>query len=234
MDTVALYQFKITLRSISPMIWRRVLTPSDTTIAQMHAIVQALMDWSGQCLHRFHILGKDYGIAYLGGISFGDDPHQVRLVDFRLRPGERFLYEYDFISNWLHDVRLEKIVPAEPEKSYPSYPVGIGGARATPPEWLPGPGAYMRWLQARSSWGAMMQLQDDVALVAGRLRRFLEGEERPTCEDEEFAQALDRMEQRLDTDPELFHRRPINTALRKLAKGWAENAVSDPGQGGRR
>lgn len=227
MDTVAVYHFKVTLRSISPMIWRRVLVTSDTTIAQMHAIVQTLMDWSGECLHRFHIHGKDYGIAYLGGISFRDNPHWVRLADFRLRPGERFVYEYDFLSNWLHDVRLEKILLAEPDKIYPAC---IAGARATPPEWLPGPAAYMRWLQARSSWETIVQLQEDMALVAGRIQRFLKGVERPTREDEAFAEALERMEQRIESDPQVFHRRPINTALRTLAKGWAQDAVSDPGQ----
>ncbi|MFL6415782.1 MAG: hypothetical protein ACJ74Y_08950 [Bryobacteraceae bacterium] len=30
-------------------------------------------------LHSFHIHGKDYGIAYLGGISFDDNPRLVRL-----------------------------------------------------------------------------------------------------------------------------------------------------------
>ncbi len=229
--SLSIYQFKVSLQGITPMIWRRVLLESDTTIAQMHDILQTLMGWSGECLHRFHIHGKDYGIAYLGGISFGDNPRQVRLSDFRLRPGERFVYEYDLISNWMHEVRLEKILPAEPTKS---YPVCIAGARATPPEGLPGPAAYMDWRQARSSWETMLQLQEDMALVAGRIQRFLEGGERPTREDEQFAEALDRMEQRIDTDPEVFHRRPINAALRRLAKGWAQDAVSDSGEGGGR
>ena len=49
---------------------------------------------------RFRIHGKDYGIAYLGGMSFADNSRAVRLSRFRLHPQESFRYEYDFIANW--------------------------------------------------------------------------------------------------------------------------------------
>jgi hypothetical protein len=67
---------------------------------QLHHYIQVSFDWSGEHLHRFHIHGKDYGIAYLGGISFDDNPHAVPLSRFRLHPRESFRYEYDFIANW--------------------------------------------------------------------------------------------------------------------------------------
>ena len=35
-----IYQLRITLREISPLIWRRLLVCSDTTLAQLHAILQ--------------------------------------------------------------------------------------------------------------------------------------------------------------------------------------------------
>jgi hypothetical protein len=36
----SLYQLRITLREISPLIWRRLLVCSDTTLAQLHIILQ--------------------------------------------------------------------------------------------------------------------------------------------------------------------------------------------------
>src|SRR5438874_11105953 len=94
-DTVKVYQLKVSLRDISPMIWRRLLVTSDTTIAQLHTILQTVMGCEDLHLHRFCIYGKEYGIYREGGMSFDDNPFQIKLSDFRLRPGERFEYEYD-------------------------------------------------------------------------------------------------------------------------------------------
>ena len=95
-DSVAVYQLRIRLDRISPLIWRRLLVTDATTIAELHAIIQIAFGWFDSHLHQFIIHGKHYGIAYLGGVSFADDPDQVRLADFHFRTGERFCYEYNF------------------------------------------------------------------------------------------------------------------------------------------
>ena len=92
------YQLRVVLRNVSPLIWRRLLVRSDTSIAELHAILQTAMGWSGTHLHRFRLHSKAYGIARCGGIGFAGDPFEVRLSDFRLRRGERFLYEYGCFS----------------------------------------------------------------------------------------------------------------------------------------
>ena len=51
----------------------RLLTDA-TTIAELHAIIQIAFGWSDSHLHQFVIHGKPYGIAYLGGVSFADNP----------------------------------------------------------------------------------------------------------------------------------------------------------------
>jgi len=94
-----IYQLRVVLRGISPLIWRRLLVDSDTTLAQLHDILQLVFDWSGENLHEFHIYGRDYG-------SNGADTQSVRLSDFRLHSGERFRYVYDFGAYWQCDVRL--------------------------------------------------------------------------------------------------------------------------------
>jgi hypothetical protein len=80
-DPVA-YQFKVTLLHISPLIWRRILVKSDTTIADFHYILQTVMGWDDDHLHQFVVYGKSYGIAYGGGLSFSDNPRKINLSVF--------------------------------------------------------------------------------------------------------------------------------------------------------
>jgi hypothetical protein len=103
---------------------------SETTIAQLHQYIQVAFDWSGEHLHRLRISGKDYGIAFLGGISFDDNPHAARLSRFRLHPRESFRYEYDFIANWRVNIRLEQILPQDQRV----LPVFVRGRAAAPGE----------------------------------------------------------------------------------------------------
>ena len=118
-QNVVIYQFKVALRGISPLIWRRLLVRANTSIADLHYILQLVMGWTNSHLHRFVIHGKEYGIAYDGGIGFDDAPKQIQLRDFRFRLRERFLYEYDCGDNWQHDIRVEQILAAEARRIYP-------------------------------------------------------------------------------------------------------------------
>ena len=84
------YQLRVVVRGISPLIWRRLLVPADTTIAELHAILQTVFGWSGEHLHRFLIHGREYGISYVGGPGFRDDARTIRLGELGLRRSERF------------------------------------------------------------------------------------------------------------------------------------------------
>lgn len=209
------YQLKVSLRGISPLIWRRLLVESTTTIAQLHAILQVAMGWEDVHLHRFRLHGKDYGIYREGGLCFDDDPAQVTLADLKLRAGERFTYEYDMGDGWLHDLVLEQVLPADPRKT---YPVCTAGAGDCPPEDCGGSEGYQNLIEARSSFTAYEEAREDVLLVAEQLLEFYQGGPRPTVDDLEFMDALDRMRDRLDAAPIAFDRRAVNTALRQMSK----------------
>ncbi|MCY7344868.1 MAG: plasmid pRiA4b ORF-3 family protein, partial [Pyrinomonadaceae bacterium] len=99
--------------------WRRLLVSGDYSIADLHFILQIAFDWDDWNLHRFFIHGKDYGIYHSGGMSFSDDPQQVKLADFKFRKGEKFLYEYDFFNGRKHLLRIEDILRVDPKKKYP-------------------------------------------------------------------------------------------------------------------
>jgi hypothetical protein len=219
-----LYQLKVSLRDISPIIWRRLLVTSHTTIAQLHGILQAAMGWQDVHLHQFRVYGKAYGISRAGGIWFADDPCQVSLSNFRLRAGERFVYEYDMGDFWHHDIRLERVLPLDLSKT---YPVCTGGAGACPPEDCGGPRGYRNLCEERCSWPELEQARDDLLLVAQRLLAFSEGGPGPTEDETEFMDDLERMHDWLETAPTAFSRRAVNAALRMLRKDAPCTSVSN-------
>jgi hypothetical protein len=62
-----IYKFHVWIRQISRMIWRRILVRSESSIAQLHDIIQFAFGWSDSHLHRFRIHGRDYGVSRPGG-----------------------------------------------------------------------------------------------------------------------------------------------------------------------
>jgi hypothetical protein len=91
------------------MIWRRLRVRGNTSLADLHQIIQVAMSWHNDHLHCFHIYGEDYGISYEGGMSFTHNVHQVTLDYFGFETGDRFTYTYDFTTDWLCDIRIEAI-----------------------------------------------------------------------------------------------------------------------------
>jgi Plasmid pRiA4b ORF-3-like protein len=134
----SIYQFRVVLIGISSIIWRRLLVRSDSSIADLHDILQISFGWFDDHLHRFLIHGKQYGVAYLGGITFRDDPRRIKLSDLGLRVKEKFLYEYDFNDQWRHLIRVEAILPSESDQSYPVCKAASGLRRPKTAE-APGP-----------------------------------------------------------------------------------------------
>ena len=107
-----MYQLRVVVRGVSPLIWRRLLLPADTTIAGLHAVLQIVFGWTGTHLHRFVVQGREYGIGYVGGVGFRDDPHLVRLADLGLRPTERFVYEAEDLTRFgEHRDELAALLP---------------------------------------------------------------------------------------------------------------------------
>src|SRR5271157_5070472 len=86
-SSIAIYQLRVVLCGVSPLVWRRLLVVSTTSIAELHEILQNAFGWSGEHLHRFLIHGAAYGIPSLGGIVFREDARRVPLSRFRLHCG---------------------------------------------------------------------------------------------------------------------------------------------------
>ena len=114
--TSNVYQFRVVVQGISPLIWRRILLCSDMSLATLHTTLQIVFAWSDVHLHSFRIHGKEYGSPRLGGPSFDGDPRQVPLAALRLHRGERFTYVYNFMAHWVCELRLEAALVHESGK----------------------------------------------------------------------------------------------------------------------
>lgn len=144
----------IVLDDIKPEIWRRLIVPLDTTLAQLHHILQAAMGWTDSHLHEFDIGGLRYGDQdMLNEDRFEDDAQafdagEVRLKDFSRKPGTSFTYIYDFGDNWRHTVTLEKLVAITPAQK---TAICIAGARSCPPEDVGSTSGYEEFVRILSS-----------------------------------------------------------------------------------
>lgn len=151
------YQFRVILVGISPLVWRRLLVRSDTTMAAFHQILQIAFDWSDDHLHQFLIHGKRCGESRSGGISYVDDPREIKLADFGLRVTEKFLYEYDFGDHWQHLIRAEAILQPQRGKF---YPLCTGGKRSAPPEDCGGTRSFMELRRQYSPFYLLQRLAE--------------------------------------------------------------------------
>ena len=142
----ALYQLKVTLREIHPPIWRRIQVWEDTTLAQLHTILQIVMGWEDYHLHEFVIGRRLYSVPDPDDIMYErkvvDESH-VPLGEVVPRVGTEFRYLYDFGDSWEHDLILEAILLPETTAQYPTC---IGGERRTPPEDVGGIAGYEEYL----------------------------------------------------------------------------------------
>jgi hypothetical protein len=136
------YTLRVTLRDIQPPIWRRLVVQADTTLAELHEILQDVVGWQ-----NYHLWGFTIGPTLYEAPdpeASGLDATKVTLKKLGLKAGSTFEYLYDAGDDWLHDVAVEEVLLADPELA---YPVCVGGARACPPEDSGGPHRYAEILE---------------------------------------------------------------------------------------
>ena len=143
-----LYQFKVTLLHIKPLIWRRIQV-RDGTLDRLHVHIQTAMGWTNSHLHHFEFGSKLYGDPWLMDENFEEYRYGnstiTKLSDVLPRSGQRFRfeYEYDFGDCWRHEVLFEGCLRVEPGQR---YPLCLEGARSCPPEDVGGTAGYQEFL----------------------------------------------------------------------------------------
>ena len=97
---LVIYRLKVSLRHVSPMIWRRLLVRSDLTLFGLHRVIQIAFGWEDYHLHAFKVHGRRFGTQWTGEryylIEDGEVLRELTLADLSLRLRQRILYKYDF------------------------------------------------------------------------------------------------------------------------------------------
>lgn len=126
------YQFKVSLKGTSPLVWRSFLTHEFIELDELHDLIQITMGWKNSHLYSFEINKKSYSNMD-DDMGFGDktlDAEGVLLCDI-LKDVKSFTYIYDFGDSWIHEVEIIKTLEHNPRMV---YPVCIDGDNACPPE----------------------------------------------------------------------------------------------------
>lgn len=145
-----LFQLKITLQDIKPPIWRRVLVSDDSTLLDLHDLIQYCFDWQDYHLHLFKIAGMEF-VQVEHWEEDGDlyqDDRLARLGDLipkYIQEGGSFTYKYDFGDGWELKIKIEKVLRDAKDTKTPRI---LGGKRAAPPEDVGGPWGYSDFLEA--------------------------------------------------------------------------------------
>ncbi len=150
-------QLKITLKGISPPIWRRFVVPNDFTLDQLHGCLQIIMGWSNYHLYEFIVGGKRNGTYYsapssddmediFGGFDdYGSENADDYDLNFLSKKGMKFLYIYDMGDSWEHEIVVEN---ANYEYSGDLPVFVLDGKRNCPPEDCGGSWGYANLLEA--------------------------------------------------------------------------------------
>lgn len=147
----SIWQLHISLKHSDPPIWRRVLVPGSITLETLDGVIQLSLNWDNSHLHEFRIKTLPNpdpdDVFESNGFEPPIDAYEteVTLAESGLKRGSKFQYIYDFGDDWLHDIKVEKMLERDPEMK---YPVCIEAAGAAPPEDCGGLWGYYDMLEA--------------------------------------------------------------------------------------
>lgn len=139
-------QLKISLKGITPPIWRRVLVEDSIKFNKLHTIIQGAMGWGNYHLYEFDASGLRISEPSEDDYEKIVDSKKIKLSELLKTEKQKIKYTYDFGDDWEHLIVLEKILEKEGSKKYPAC---IDGKRACPPEDCGGVWGYEELLEIR-------------------------------------------------------------------------------------
>jgi hypothetical protein len=126
------YLLRVSLVKSEPEVWRRLMVTTDTTLNEMHLLLQLLMNLNDEHLHRFKI-GYDFfgpdspdGSMDRRELYNGKTLHDIYAAGYK-----KFFYTYDFAANREHRLTIQQVLPYEEGID---YPLCTNGAHVAPPD----------------------------------------------------------------------------------------------------
>ena len=150
---VRIYQLKIALPYIEPSIWRRLEVPGGMAFATLHSVIQTAMGWEDCHLWTFYVGKVEVGPPQpagfdLPGMQRPMSAARTTLDELLREQRVKFRYIYDMGDDWLHEIKVEKVLTAQPDVQYTRC---TGGERAGPPEDCGGFPGYLNLLEAMAN-----------------------------------------------------------------------------------
>src|SRR5258708_13124723 len=120
-----IHHYKISLRDISPAIWRQIQVSESYTFWDLHVAIQDSMGWLDYHLHAFRFPKAEGKRPIEIGIPDEESNHpilpgwEVGIADYFIRPGVVALYKYDFGAALEHDLTPTSVLFTEPTHNHP-------------------------------------------------------------------------------------------------------------------
>jgi len=122
-----------------PSVWRVVELLGDQALEDLHLAIQDAFGWDNDHLYAFYLSGRQEPLMVLAtpimGTSQSPTTDEVTLADLALRPGQRFLYVFDFGDNLHHDIEILDVFPAPAHGKFPRLVESHGAAPPQYPQW---------------------------------------------------------------------------------------------------
>ncbi len=145
MENATALQIHVELVDVKPPIWRRLLVPADTTLDQLHLLLQGAFGWTDSHLHGFRQGDRRFTVDP-ESFENAEEESDVTLDELLGKKKATLIYDYDFGDDWEHTIRLEKRVSLTAEQ-LADLPRLLDGARACPPEDCGGVFGYQQFLK---------------------------------------------------------------------------------------
>ena len=125
--------FKIELDDTDPKVTRSFKVSPNTTMYELHHIIQIVMGWTNSHIYQFNVGKQVMADTRLVDDELGPvtDVKGVMLTDVFSKVGTVVIYEYDFGDGWKHHLELVDISTHTFDEALPKI---IGGEYACPPE----------------------------------------------------------------------------------------------------
>ncbi len=120
-------------------VWRVIEILAGQTLEDLHLAIQEAFGWDNDHLYAFFMSGRawDGSTEIEGPLGEAEPPtaDEVTLAELGLRPGQKFLYIFDFGDDLRHQIEVLETFSPVPEGEYPRISESHGKAPQQYPEW---------------------------------------------------------------------------------------------------
>ena len=127
-------QLRVFIQGIRPVIWRRLRVEKNTSLFELHHIIQIAFGWQNYHLFEFEYHGYNFGEINDVVPEANEnmlDARTITLESLLVDTRELLRYTYDFGDNWMHYIVVERFLA---KANGLAYPYCMSGKNACPPE----------------------------------------------------------------------------------------------------